>query len=232
MRVTVIGAGVAGLTTALDLAERGCAVEVIDRGPSLGAACCSRLAGGMLAPGASGRVPRSWSSSSAGRRSPGGRPGIPARSATAASCWRPGATRRSWSASPGAPGGSSAWTPTGWRRSSPPSPGASARGCSSPTRRTSTRGRRWPRSRRGWRSSVPASASASTACSCRPRPTVVDCRGLAARDRLEDLRGVKGEMLLLRCPDVALARPVRLLHPAFRSTSCRAARACSWSAPP
>ena len=50
MHVTVIGAGVAGLTVALELAERGCAVEVIDRGPSLGAACCSRLAGGMLAP--------------------------------------------------------------------------------------------------------------------------------------------------------------------------------------
>lgn len=42
---------------------------------------------------------------------------------------------------------------------------------------------------------------------------VFDCRGLAARDRLPDLRGVKGEMLVLRCPDVALARPVRLLHP-------------------
>ena len=42
----------------------------------------------------------------------------------------------------------------------------------------------------------------------------IDCRGLAARDRLVDLRGVKGEMLLLRC-DVALARPVRLLHPRF-----------------
>ena len=43
----------------------------------------------------------------------------------------------------------------------------------------------------------------------------VDCRGLAARDRLPDLRGVKGEMLIVRCPDVALARPVRLLHPRF-----------------
>ena len=42
---------------------------------------------------------------------------------------------------------------------------------------------------------------------------VFDCRGLEARDRLPDLRGVKGEMLVLRCPDVALARPVRLLHP-------------------
>ena len=41
----------------------------------------------------------------------------------------------------------------------------------------------------------------------------IDCRGLAARDVLPDLRGVKGEMLLLRSPDVTLSRPVRLLHP-------------------
>ncbi|MEM8754784.1 MAG: FAD-dependent oxidoreductase, partial [Pseudomonadota bacterium] len=41
----------------------------------------------------------------------------------------------------------------------------------------------------------------------------LDCRGLAAADALADLRGVKGEMLVLRCPDVALSRPVRLLHP-------------------
>lgn len=42
---------------------------------------------------------------------------------------------------------------------------------------------------------------------------VLDCRGLAARDVLPELRGVKGEMLLLRSRDVALSRPVRLLHP-------------------
>jgi glycine oxidase len=44
---------------------------------------------------------------------------------------------------------------------------------------------------------------------------VIDCRGLAARDRLADLRGVKGEMLVVRCPDLTLSRPVRLLHPRF-----------------
>ena len=50
MRVTVIGAGVAGLTSALALAEHGCSVEVLDRSASLGAGACSYLAGGMLAP--------------------------------------------------------------------------------------------------------------------------------------------------------------------------------------
>lgn len=42
---------------------------------------------------------------------------------------------------------------------------------------------------------------------------VVDCTGLAARTALPDLRGVKGEMLVLRAPDIHLTRPVRLLHP-------------------
>ncbi|SIO11117.1 FAD-dependent oxidoreductase [Vannielia litorea] len=44
-------------------------------------------------------------------------------------------------------------------------------------------------------------------------PNAIDCRGLHARDVLHDLRGVKGEMLVIRCPDVVLSRPVRLLHP-------------------
>ena len=46
-----------------------------------------------------------------------------------------------------------------------------------------------------------------------PGMTTIDCRGLSAREALADLRGVKGEMLILRCPDLALSRPVRLLHP-------------------
>jgi len=41
----------------------------------------------------------------------------------------------------------------------------------------------------------------------------IDCRGYSARDVLGDLRGVKGEMLMLSCPDVTLSRTVRLLHP-------------------
>jgi glycine oxidase len=42
---------------------------------------------------------------------------------------------------------------------------------------------------------------------------VVDCTGLAAREALKDLRGVKGEMLLLRSKELALKRPIRMLHP-------------------
>jgi glycine oxidase len=42
---------------------------------------------------------------------------------------------------------------------------------------------------------------------------IIDCRGFSAQDDLRDLRGVKGEMLVLATRDIALARPVRLLHP-------------------
>lgn len=40
---------------------------------------------------------------------------------------------------------------------------------------------------------------------------VIDCRGLAARDG--DLRGVKGEMIIVETSEISLKRPVRLLHP-------------------
>jgi glycine oxidase len=41
----------------------------------------------------------------------------------------------------------------------------------------------------------------------------VDCRGLAAQDTFTDLRGVRGEMLILATREISLSRPVRLLHP-------------------
>jgi glycine oxidase len=42
---------------------------------------------------------------------------------------------------------------------------------------------------------------------------VIDCRGLAARDTEPQLRGVKGEMIIVETNEVELARPVRLIHP-------------------
>src|SRR5580658_3279342 len=50
MRVSVIGAGIAGLTCALEFASRGVAVEVLERAPRAEGAGCSWFAGGMLAP--------------------------------------------------------------------------------------------------------------------------------------------------------------------------------------
>lgn len=42
---------------------------------------------------------------------------------------------------------------------------------------------------------------------------VIDCRGMAAAHELPDLRGVRGERLVVRTNEIHLARPVRLLHP-------------------
>src|SRR2546423_2573992 len=42
---------------------------------------------------------------------------------------------------------------------------------------------------------------------------VIDCRGLSARDSQPDLRGVKGELILIETSEVELSRPVRLIHP-------------------
>jgi glycine oxidase len=46
-----------------------------------------------------------------------------------------------------------------------------------------------------------------------PADWIIDCRGFAAHDALPDLRGVKGEMLVLATREISLKRPVRLLHP-------------------
>jgi glycine oxidase len=45
--------------------------------------------------------------------------------------------------------------------------------------------------------------------------TIIDCRGLGARDQLPQLRGVRGERLVIKSDEVELRRPVRLLHPRF-----------------
>jgi len=44
---------------------------------------------------------------------------------------------------------------------------------------------------------------------------VIDCRGLSARADLPGLRGVRGEMAVIETAEIALHRPVRLLHPRF-----------------
>ena len=43
--------------------------------------------------------------------------------------------------------------------------------------------------------------------------TVIDCRGIAARDTCADLRGVKGEIVIVETAEIALSRPIRLVHP-------------------
>jgi glycine oxidase len=49
MHIGILGAGVAGLVAAIELAERGARVEIIERAPDH-AQACAWVAGGMLAP--------------------------------------------------------------------------------------------------------------------------------------------------------------------------------------
>lgn len=44
---------------------------------------------------------------------------------------------------------------------------------------------------------------------------VFDCRGLGAKTKLNDLRGVRGELIHLHAPEVTLNHPIRLLHPRY-----------------
>lgn len=43
----------------------------------------------------------------------------------------------------------------------------------------------------------------------------VDCRGLGAKTDWPEVRGVRGEILWVRAPEVRLSRPVRLMHPRY-----------------
>ncbi|EGG98605.1 Glycine oxidase ThiO [gamma proteobacterium IMCC2047] len=45
---------------------------------------------------------------------------------------------------------------------------------------------------------------------------VIDCRGLGAKQQLPELRGVRGELIWLRAPDVKINRLIRLMHPRYR----------------
>lgn len=44
---------------------------------------------------------------------------------------------------------------------------------------------------------------------------IVDCRGLGAQSEFKNLRGVRGEMVIVTTNEIDFRRPVRLLHPRF-----------------
>ena len=44
---------------------------------------------------------------------------------------------------------------------------------------------------------------------------VFDCRGLGARAQWPEVRGVRGEIIRVHAPEVALTRPIRLMHPRY-----------------
>ena len=51
---------------------------------------------------------------------------------------------------------------------------------------------------------------------CEEYDWVFDARGLGANDQVENLRGVRGEVLWLDAPEVNITRPTRMLHPRYK----------------
>ncbi len=45
---------------------------------------------------------------------------------------------------------------------------------------------------------------------------VFDCRGLKAKTQFSDLRGVRGELILVETNEVKISRPIQFLHPRYR----------------
>jgi glycine oxidase len=214
MMVSVIGAGVAGLACALELAERGVAVEVLERGTRLGAAGCSWFAGGMLAP---------WCERE------NSAPLIAELGAESLEWWRArfagtvvrgtlvvAHARDTGELAQFARRTAQFESVAGARLAQlePELAGRFAQGLY-----FAAEGHLDPRA------ALTALLERLTALGVTIRfgvearaqrlsgRTVIDCSGLEARAQLPDLRGVKGEMLLLRLPELSLSRPVRVLHP-------------------
>jgi glycine oxidase len=214
VRVTVIGAGVAGLTCALELAERGVAVEILERSARLGAPACSWFAGGMLAPwcelescdpliarlGAES-IPW-WQERFAGTVVNGtlvvahGRDAADlTQFAHRTGHFEPLASEDLASLEPDLAGRFSQGLY--FRDEGHLDPRAALAAL---VARLGELG-------------IPIRFGVEASATILAGRQVIDCTGLAARRQLTDLRGVKGEMLLLRLREVSLCRPVRLLHP-------------------
>ncbi|MBV8146313.1 MAG: FAD-dependent oxidoreductase [Gammaproteobacteria bacterium] len=213
MRVTILGAGIAGLTCALELHERGAVVEVLERAPQLAGAGCSWFAGGMLAPWCERESSPAliaelgteslswWRDHFAGTAQEGTLVVAHARdTGELAQFARRTAHFENVSADTLA-------------ALEPELAGRFSQGLHFPEE-----GHLDPRAALGallarlGELGVPIQFGCGAAVP-RPGRVLLDCRGLAARAELSDLRGVKGEMLLLRLPELQLTRPVRLLHP-------------------
>jgi glycine oxidase len=212
--VTIIGAGVAGLTCALALAERGAAVEVVDRGSALGDGSCSWQAGGMLAP---------WCEQATTE------PIVATLGAPSIAWWAeryPGTVRNGSLVV--AQGRDMADLTRFAQRTErfewvdaqriaelePDLGGRFQKALFFPDEahldpRRALAALAEALSRHG----VPIRYGVDLVPSAAGDGIVVDCRGFAARDVLPDLRGVRGEMLVVRSRDLDLARPVRMLHP-------------------
>jgi glycine oxidase len=221
MQVSVIGAGVAGLTCAVELAERGADVEVLERGEKLGASSCSWFAGGMLAP---------WCELESAE------PLIARLGTESIAWWRERLPETALNGSLVVAHGRDTGELANFSRRTEQFEWLDGERIAALEPDLGGRfgkalffkeeGHLDPRAAlealaaRLGQLGVPIRygvAGAMTAPACWGASTTsrvtVDCTGLSARGVLTDLRGVKGEMLLLRLRDISLSRPVRVLHP-------------------
>jgi glycine oxidase len=214
MHVTVIGAGVAGLACAVELAERGATVEVVERGEKLGSSGCSWYAGGMLAPwceleSAEPLVARLGSESIAWWRERF--PGTVMNGSLVIAHGRDAAELAQF----GRRTQRFEWLDGEAIAALEPDLGGRfdkalyfrEEGHLDPRIALAALASRLAELAVPIRFGVTASATQSN------ERCVIDCTGLEARGVLKGLRGVKGEMLLLRLRDISLSRPVRVLHP-------------------
>ena len=209
MSISIIGSGVAGLCVANELSARGASVRLFDRHDTIGPHACSWWAGGMLAPFCEGETA----------------PEIVTRlGQLAADWWQAKGVQITRNGSLVIALGRDARELDRFaRRTSqhsmlnedelgalePDLHGRFERGLYFPTEVHLS-----PRDAlQTLTSNLRSLGVAISAEPASPDDTMIDCRGLSARDALHDLRGVKGEMLLLKCVDIKLSRPVRLLHP-------------------
>jgi glycine oxidase len=220
MRAIVLGAGVAGLACAVELAERGLAVEVLERGERLGAGCCSWYAGGMLAP---------WCERESAE------PLVATLGVESLAWWPARFPRTVLKGSLVVAHGRDAgelrqfarrteryqWLETeGIGALEPDLAGRFSQalyfpeeGHLDPRAALTALADRLATLGAPIRFGAGTEACGASLAAQAPDCPVIDCRGLEARDALHDLRGVKGEMLVVRLPDVSLSRPVRVLHP-------------------
>lgn len=213
MRVAVIGAGVAGLACATEFAERGAAVEVFERA-TLGERAASRLAGAMLAP---------WCELESAE------PEVVRLGAGAADWWAarvPGVERQgSLVLAPprdqaelhrfARRTGHFEWVDADGIAGLEPDLAGRFRAGLLFAEEAHLCPRRAMKALVRWLEGMGVKFHFGRNDRNLPGgfDVTIDCRGFAARDLLPELRGVRGEMLLLRSGEITLSRPIRLLHP-------------------
>lgn len=216
MHVRIIGGGVAGLTAAVEFARRGASIELFEKKAATGLGC-SWFAGGMLAPWCELESAEPlvvsmgeeslafWKKEYAGTRNGGSIVLAPARDLPDLKRFARRTERYDW---------------IDGERLAALEPDLAGR--FSQALYFSEEGHLDPR---GALSALTARLAAMPQVKLHFETAVdpeadtdrydwtIDARGHAAKDRQPQLRGVRGEMLVLRTQEVSLSRPVRLVHP-------------------